>query len=278
MTRTDKLANAYRFHRLNGASATAALTRAHLDMTAGTTRYPYEHGSVVGAARDGARWVERPQDAGLRFVGWSDELQRHTAYSRNLNQGWYSRDADDGEVYRGAVWQLPARNGRPIYVVGYREGEARGRYDWRDTATGQDTGAGLLNLGSLIYGDDARGEEPDHRDAAIMADGFAERHAETSREYFEAWQAGSQWQSLGETVAQYRTQALAILKDRRGAVGSATLCGVIRDKVESLVEMIADARRERRDLADRFDYSPTRKYWGNQADLAAAFHDGAGIA
>lgn len=38
----------------------------------------YSAASCTSAANigDGLRWIERPQDAGLRFVGFADELAR----------------------------------------------------------------------------------------------------------------------------------------------------------------------------------------------------------
>src|SRR5690606_9843007 len=61
------------------------------------------------------RWCEDTKDAGLRFVGFADELAPRAI----MHKGWYANLDGSGEVYRGAVWQLPARGGQCIYVAGF---------------------------------------------------------------------------------------------------------------------------------------------------------------
>src|SRR5690554_4252161 len=62
------------------------------------------------------RWCEDTAAAGLRFVGFADELVQFGAID---HKGWYTDPDGFGEVYRGAVWQLPARNGQCLYVAGF---------------------------------------------------------------------------------------------------------------------------------------------------------------
>ncbi len=61
------------------------------------------------------RWVENTDFAGLRTVGFADELTRID------HKGWYCdpHEFGSGELYRGIVFQLPARRGFPQYVYGY---------------------------------------------------------------------------------------------------------------------------------------------------------------
>lgn len=97
----------------------------------------------------GGRWIERPESFGLRFVGFSDELRSR---GRDSHSGWFLYpDGDPAEVARGCVYQLPARNGRPVYVEALRTGETLGRRtEWRDMS---EDGSALLFFGSLHYGD-----------------------------------------------------------------------------------------------------------------------------
>ncbi len=64
------------------------------------------------------RWVENTGFAGLRTVGFADEIARGIDH-----KGWFCdpHDFGGGEVYRGIVLQLPARNGFPQYVYGYAD-------------------------------------------------------------------------------------------------------------------------------------------------------------
>jgi hypothetical protein len=110
----------------------------------------------------------------------------------------------------------------------------------------------------------------DLRAAARTADSIAERDAESQREYRTAWEAGQRSAELAETVAKLRREALAILAERRAVRGieAPNLCRAIRDRLESILDDIRDARAKRRDLLETL---------GRIGDprLVAAFNDGA---
>lgn len=173
--------------------------------------------------RTSERWCEDTVDAGLRFVGFADELAPRSIQ----HKGWYTHPYDSGEVYRGAVWQLPARNGECLYVAGfvdpYNEGAA------------------------LIDFDTIRGE-PDNDDikakAAYRADAIARIHAEHEREYQEKWEAARRVRDLLEDICDARRQHTALIRaiwtgERDDAIG-ARLRAACRDSV----------RRARREIAD----------------------------
>lgn len=222
-------------------------------------------------------WIEQPNSIGLRFVGWASDFR---TYARDKNYGWYSRHEEYSEVYRGAVYQFPARKGRPVYVVGYREGETGKNWkDWTDTSTGKRNdynGPACLDLSCLIKGERggtgryAYNDADELRDAAIQADECARVAAEHSRDYDEACQAGSKWQQLGEEVSQHRRDALALIREVKqvGAFPPA-ICATLREHIGSHVRDIAKLRKDRGELFDTFDRScdPQR---------VAAFNDGAG--
>jgi hypothetical protein len=58
---------------------------------------------------DSLRWFESTSDAGLRFIGWADELPGGPDHT-----GWFATADGDGATLRGGVWQLPGRKGRAV--------------------------------------------------------------------------------------------------------------------------------------------------------------------
>jgi len=173
----------------------------------------------------------------FRFAGYSDEL----IHSIN-HKGWYS-DSNQDATLRGIVYRLPARNGQTRYLYGYEESDS----------------------GSVVL---YRDIETDERDAARFADGRAERIAEDSREYDEAWHAGSD--------ASYKVQeALDNLRlDVRRTVGLA----LYPDKAGLLYADDASAAREREELREALT-DAIREYRQAEPSGAhkAAFREGAAI-
>lgn len=183
---------------------------------------------------------------GLRWA-WADETD-----ARIEHRGWFSDTHGDGDTIRGIVFRLPKDRG---FLAGWSMGESM---------------ASELET-SRVYDDE--------RSAAYAADSMAEGVAEKERERSAAYSAGSRFADLGEEIKAARRDALAILQDRKGASGSATLCGVIRDKVESLVAAIADAREARARLAEgdgESDSDGWNQFWSGDGALRAAFNEGAG--
>lgn len=101
---------------------------------------------------------------GFRFRGYADEVVdlRHT--------GWYGDDEGTGfTMFRGVVYQIPARGGATQYLAGYEWGESGARSSFHG-------GGGTIAIGrGDIYESD--------RDAAYAADSMAERAAEDERDY-----------------------------------------------------------------------------------------------
>jgi len=182
----------------------------------------------------GVRWVENVS-RGLRFVGFADEIA-------HLNhKGWYSRDEEFDEVYRGVVYQLPARDGEAQFVYGY--------------ADPNNDDCALLCFDV----------ETDKADAARSADRFAEILAEEERAYNRAWQAGRRCEDLDEKIKQLRADALAIgaeMRAARRAVGGTlattvpAICNALREKVGSLYRAIQKARAEREELKNDYGSAP----------------------
>jgi hypothetical protein len=174
----------------------------------------------------GVRWIENVS-RGLRFVGYADDIAR-------LNhKGWYIRDEDYGEVYRGVVYQLPARHGLPQYVYGYAD-------PCNDDC-------------ALICFD----VEADKADAARAADRFAEIFAEHERDYDRAASAKQHYDDLADEVKRLRAEALAVGRGMRADLDMDAACErVCRDKIKSCYRAIQQARKERAELLDRFNNAP----------------------
>lgn len=126
-------------------------------------------------SENGLRWIENASK-GMRLCGFADDLIRLD------HRGWYTdpEGFEDG-VMRGVVYQLPTRNGSPVFAVGYAD----------------------------PYNDDCccveiRTDIEDKEEAARIADSIAERCAEREREYQEAWQLGRRYADALEEIENER--------------------------------------------------------------------------
>jgi hypothetical protein len=196
------------------------------------------------------RWLERVDGSGLRVAieNATAEATRHI--------GYYT-DSDCGDSIHGVV-------------LSTRDPESPKARFFAAVSDPHNAGAYRILWEA----------ESDLRAAINEADRLAERSAEEERAYNAAFHAGSQWADLGAEIAEARKSALAILRDRKTARGSDTLCAVIREKVESLLSDIRKAREQRESLAEG-DGLPGRESWGlsfytGDKGLRAAFNDGAG--
>lgn len=186
---------------------------------------------------------------GLRWQ-WADEVEG----ARITHTGWWSDPHGDGDRIRGIVFRLPKGRG---FLAGWSMGESM-----------------ASELSTRIYADEVA--------AAYAADSDAESTAESEREYQSAANAGRQWAELGEEIQTARRDALAILKERRTVTYSTddgkapgALCAAIRDKVESLLSDIQEARAKRAALAEG-DGDDAMSFYPGEARLRDAFNENAG--
>lgn len=257
MTISPALASAYRQARKTRSVATAgaALAYARDKLASGATSYARAPDVVGTFARDAKEKTAFYESATLplRVVGYADEVRP----SLIQHTGWFA-DALQSEKFRGVVFQAPGRDGKTRFVAGY-EDSVSGGY--------------ILELAPAAIFEGVCDEYTEPREldaakeAARAADSFAEREAEKSREYQEAFYAGTQWADLGDEVKTARRDLLAILAERRAVrdVNAPTLCKAIRAQVDSLLATISNARAKRAALAD--------SVW---RDHYEAFNDGAG--
>jgi hypothetical protein len=246
--------------------AARAIAAARLEVSQGKAHYPP---SPWPAARltappayPSTRYFESQADArahGFRFVSFADDF----GDSPIRHQGWHAGVDQADDVYRPAIFQIPGRDGRALYVAGYHESMSDGFVvDLSPTAVIEG------DLGRTWQGEDDSGLI----DAARMADSFAERQAEKAREYAEAWQAGQRFAELGEEIKEVRREALRlIIAAKRSSellAKETEIRASVCTRIEELRNAIADARQQRADLLD-VAYS---------LDLQGYFNLGAGSA
>ena len=146
-------------------------------------------------------WIENPESVGLRFVGLAhDAAPSNYAYSRPAvdHIGWYLDDNGFGETVSGVVYQLPAKNGLPRYIVGYAD-------PWNCDKYGE--GPACLDLTKVIIGKNGGCSfeaDPTLRDAARLADSYAEWMAQEAREYDREWRNGQNARQIGEEMREAR--------------------------------------------------------------------------
>lgn len=187
------------------------------------------------------RVLENCQDnSALRFVGFADEIPRFGNVDHN---GWYC-DNFQSEVYRGAVWQLPARNGKPQYLAGFCE-------PWNDNAIIS------MDIMSGETGGDENRNDTAICEAARNADGIAESFAESARDEDTKFQAEQRIETARDEIREAREEHSAIVAEIRGHIDtqkalnkSPLLCEAIRGKLAALRETVAELRREIERLTD----------------------------
>lgn len=188
---------------------------------------------------DTLRHVSDTRAAGLRFVGYADDLAglRHT--------GWHCDD-EGRDTLRGAVWQLPGKGRHARLIYGYQEWEGRGEMN---------EGSATLCVSDIRRADmrEAFGnldEADETRDAARSADSLAEHDADERRDYNQAYEAGRKAAEIDAEMIDARRELLPILAElravRRGRVMlSAVLCDVLQKRVRDGLETISEKRAER---------------------------------
>lgn len=228
------LLNEYRRARLSGHGPANALDRARRDIDSGKAwgvGYPsFIPAATIGApfkvGADNCRWIENPDQYGLRLVGFADNIAprsvRHT--------GWFLDDEGMGEKARGVVFRMPSRNGRALLVAGI---------------------ADPYNNGPAIVSFETTNDEIT---AALWADHLADRYAEAERDYQRVTSARIRFDELADQISGERKQCLALiaeLKPRMRSFGPAT-CKALRGAVADLLESIGQARQERADIVHAF--------------------------
>lgn len=287
----EAMARSYRYWRARGKPAVEAVRLACLDYFRKESRW---HESGLASYQNqpserGGRWIESPEQAGLRFVGFSDELARldHTGYFLEP-EGW------SGEVARGAVYQLPSRDGRPVYVEAVRLG-SEGKRGWSEQCGRE--GAAIVYLGERHLGErggDENARSRDYNESAVReaargADSEAEILAERERDYQEAMEAGRKCGELEAEAAAEKAKARELmgeLRTLRRSLDPGTApkaCAALRAVIREGLETMAEKLKEAAELRGHYD-SP--RVFGSRAlhidlngepnELRSAFREGLG--
>lgn len=213
-------------------------------------------------ASDNYVWIENTDSAGLRFAGFADEIL-------HLRNSGYCTGEYGEDVYRGAVWQLPARKGVARYIAGYKDPNNDGAA-FVDLDVVSETKESLnLWRGQKIHSfpQEQANDEAKH-DAALRADSIAQNNAERAREYNKQWQAGARWADMADqisTMRQETLQLLAEMKVERKARGATapTICATLRAAINHALRDISKLKKARAELFDAYgdtdgfaDHSP----------------------
>jgi len=165
---------------------------------------------------------------GLRDIGHSDDIVSMR------NRGWYC-DIFQDETYRGHVWQLPARDGLPVYIAGYIEIDAE--Y-------------------VVLSASNGRIDMTDDKDqAARWADELARVNAERQAEYSAADDAV---QLAANDIEQYRDECRAIIKDLKAQKAVGPLAGAICGR---LLSEFNAARENMKKAFDEFNKARDHLAW-----------------
>ena len=156
-------------------------------------------------------YVESLQDLGWREVGEAQDVD--TSIKHN---GWYA-DNFQADTIKGAVLQLPARNGEELYVP------ATFHSDY-ETAT-----VYLADIG------------PDKNQAARDADWYAEKEAERNREFDAKDQAERKIEEAREEIHRINKDALTLIKEIKGKEFTPAICAALKG---TLRDYLSDRRQQ----------------------------------
>lgn len=172
---------------------------------------------------DGRAYYCDTWPTGFRYVGTASEAYRreHGCRSRTIFEGWYN-DEFRSDLSVGHVLQLPARDGKPCYVIAVDETDSEGKTVWP-----------LRMFDSMS-------------DAALAADGAAERWAEINREENEKFQREQEIEESREAIISIRSDLRLLVREmkaarRMGVEGFPTLCRALRSRIADLREQSREA-------------------------------------
>lgn len=251
--------------------AKSALDLARLRLSIGrkfySDKWPWQRGAGnVSRQRktrpgDNYAWIEDAKTAGLRFVGYCDEIERSIRH-----KGWYTDEFQDSAL-RGAVWQLPARRGVARYIAGYCDPNIDGAA-FVDLDIISETSAPRRRWNSAKRAYDLLAPVPQEEcnDSAMcaasrMADEIARVEAEKEREFNEIAIARFRFDEIPETISALRSQIrqmIGELRQARKTLNGARLplsCKTLRDAIRSGLREIQDLREEREKLESDYSYS-----------------------
>jgi len=172
------------------------------------SKSPAKAAPVNGDWFNGAcRWVENVESVGLRFVCYAD---KELSYLRH--EGYFADHYQD-QVIRGAVWQLPARDGCETYV-----------YGWKDP---NNEGAACIDFERT----------DDKTSAAKWADSMAEREAEKQREFYAKDAAAQDIENFREAIHHNNQDALILIKEiKQAGQFTPAICRALKTQLQKMLD------------------------------------------
>lgn len=231
----------YRYFRSRGLRACDAVLEARPN--AGTDYTIPKPFAPAGAPfQNGLRWVEQAPRNGFRFVGYADEI-----VSSIRHQGWFVNEFQD-ETARGAVYQLTGVESGARYVAGMAD------------PCGND-GAAVIDFSRVFLGDpvdcfQSVTHDSGARDAALAADGIAERYADCEKAWNEAANARFRHDEAKDEIRALVIERRALLVGAlaSGMMGKADALAAIGERQESIRERVTKLYKKRAELRLAFDH------------------------
>ena len=172
----------------------------------------YVYNSRIGNTQ--TRWIENTEIAGLRETSLNCE-------------GWYCNEYAD-TIAQGVVYQLPARNGKPVFISGVKDQD--------------NEGAALVDFTTWI--DDENG-------AINNSNRMAQDYAEKERIHQEESRREMEMDELREEISEDLKRGITLIQDAKKI--RAALCETVELKnmlSQSLVELRENIARKRRKIEE----------------------------
>jgi hypothetical protein len=247
-----QLAHNYRALRAMFPRNTATETLARARQRTAEGKHIYRDAPSVG----------KPFGGSLRFISDWSAFFRRMEYADVVaprcvkHQGWYC-DAYQDAIYRGAIFQLPGKDGNSRWLAGYIDSN--------------NDSAAVIDF-SKVFSAHGEGDHGDLRDAASRADDIADGQAEDAREYDRAWQAGRMWREAMDELPQLRTstrELIAACRTTTGDVAKRCVMDAVRANLSERSRLLADAEKYVSGEDSKF------YFYANGEKSRIAFNDGA---
>lgn len=185
--------------------------------------------------RDRLQWIEDTTAAGLRFVGYADQI----CPTSILHTGWFT-DNYQSETIRGAVWQLPSRHGESLFLAGYEDNN--------------NPGSALIDL-DISIGDSPRDSwdnsprgQSAAKTAASWADSLAQRVAENERECHAKDMAEQDIEAARENLTRLRKEYRELCAELQRVNNGDINCPAICRSLSATLSDIKAARNEQLEI------------------------------
>lgn len=183
----------------------------------------------------GDPWKIKGSSTELRYVenltGYFRNVEKASDIIRMDHTGWYVDNFQDSTCH-GIVVQLPARNGKPVYLYGVTDpwNKNTGMIAWRQSEW-----------------------TDDKKEAARWADSQAEYYAEFCREDEARESAKAEIEEAKKRIKEIRIDRKAIMADvRQSGLLRPKICEAVRSQVQELMEESRTLYKRIKKLEDNY--------------------------